>query len=143
MTDHKYTVEFRISGKTLDPQEVTKKLLLPPCVVRIPAPEGTPLRESRTGMWGYDGTDGSEIVEWNTLEEGLSFVLDRLWPLRDLLAEYRANCNVVWWCGHFQAGLNGGPLLSPALLKRLGEFGVDLYIDNYFSPPANAEAPEP
>ena len=84
------------------------------------------------GMWAYNGTD-DEAVQWDSLEEGLTFVLDKLWPHREAIAKYRANGDLIWWCGHFQAGFDGGPLLCSQLLRRLGEFGVDLFIDNYFS----------
>jgi hypothetical protein len=40
---------------------------------------------------------------------------------------------VILWCGHFQSSFDGGPTLSPELLKQLGEFEVELFIDNYFS----------
>jgi hypothetical protein len=87
-------------------------------------------------MWGYNGaeeTDSHEI-DWDTLEQGLEFVLDRLWPHKEVIALYQAGARAIWWCGHFQEVFDGGPRLSPSLLKRLGEFGVELSIDNYFSP---------
>ena len=39
----------------------------------------------------------------------------------------------VWWCGHIQSSFNGGPTLSAALMKRIGEIGVPLSIDDYHS----------
>ena len=132
MRGHEYTVEFRIFSKTLNPDEITRALALQPCQIRI---EGT-LRadgEPYQGMWAFDGGEGT--INWESLEGGLAFVLDKLWPHRETIAAYKASGQLVWWCGHFQCTFDGGPTLSAGLLRRLGEFGAELYIDNYFSDP--------
>src|ERR1700757_1599516 len=134
MTNHKYTVELRIWGDTLDSDEVSRDLGLQPCQTRKAGMTRFPGRTDRVGMWAYSGPPGSP-TEWASLEEALRHVIDHLWPHREKLAKYAAMSNLVWWCGHFQSSFDGGPTLSPALLKTLGEFGVELYIDNYFSPP--------
>ncbi len=85
------------------------------------------------GMWAYNGPPNAP-TRWDSLEEGLIFVLDALWPQRQQIAQYRNTAELVWWCGHFQSCFDGGPTLSPALLQKLGHFGAELYIDNYFSP---------
>lgn len=84
-------------------------------------------------MWSYNGFPecvGSR--PWKCLEEGLSFVLEKLWPLRAKIEAYKQEYELVLWCGHFQSSANGGPTLSSAILKKLGDFGVELFIDNYF-----------
>lgn len=133
MSGHEYTVEFRILSATLDPAEITRELGLQPCQVRL---EGTPVPGSTSsrlhqGMWAYDG---DERIDWQSLSDGLNFMLDKLWPHREAIAKYKANGRLIWWCGNFQSSFDGGPTFSPDLLKRLGEFGAELYIDNYFSP---------
>jgi hypothetical protein len=134
---HRYTVEFRVFSETLDPATITRELGLQPCQVRI---HGTPRfggKSTFTGMWAFNGTDESAgKTEWTSLEEGLAYVLGRLWPLRETIEKYAANADLIWWCGHFQDSFDGGPQLSPSLLSRLGEFGAALYIDNYFPEPA-------
>jgi len=55
--------------------------------------------------------------------------------------KYCAGGIFTWWCGHFQSGFDGGPTLTPDLLRRLGEFGADLFIDNYFSPDDSSRDP--
>ena len=133
---HQYTVEFRIFSATLDPVTITRELGLRPCQTRI---QGSQRADGKTltGMWAFDGTDDESAgkIEWTSLEEGLAYVLGRLWPLRETIEKYAANADLIWWCGHFQDGFDGGPQLSPSLLSRLGEFGAALYIDNYFSEP--------
>src|SRR5580765_5187584 len=130
MTGRKYTVEFRIFSNTLDPAEISKDLGLQPCQVRM---KDTLRADGKLceAMWAYDGGRGS--TDWDSLSDGLSFLLEILWPHRELIAKYRMSGKLVWWCGNFQSSFDGGPWLSAALLKRLGEFGAELYIDNYFS----------
>jgi len=50
----------------------------------------------------------------------------------ELRIEYKQRYSVEFWCGHFQSSFDGGPRLSAQLMRRLSDFGVDLYIDNYF-----------
>ncbi len=133
MSGHTYKVEFRIFSEVLDPATITNELDIQPCQVRN---QGTPRGDGKlfTGMWAFDGAiDEHAKPEWNSLEEGLSYVLSALWERREIIARYASNAELVWWCGHFHTSLDGGPRLSPLLLGRLSEFGATLYIDNYFS----------
>jgi len=54
-------------------------------------------------------------------------------PLRSEIDNYKQKYDAVWWCGHFQSSFDGGPMLTAELMGRLADFGVDLYIDNYFA----------
>jgi hypothetical protein len=137
MHGHEYTVEFRIFSEKLNPSEITQELGLQPCQTRVADAPGSVgrLPQGIQEMWAYDGGEGS--ITWESLEDGLTFVLDKLWSHRETIAKYKASGELVWWCGNFQSSLNGGPTLRSTLLKRLGEFGADLFIDNYFS--ANEE----
>ena len=132
MASHKYTVEFRIWGDTLDAAQVSGDLGLEACQTRTASGSRFPGRTDR-GMWAYNGPPGSP-TEWESLENGLRHVLEYLWPHREKIARYSTTSELVWWCGHFQEAFDGGPTLSPALLRKLGEFGAALCIDNYFSP---------
>jgi hypothetical protein len=129
---HLFTVEFRVFSAILDPETITRESGLQPCRVRR---QGELRAYGRvfTGMWAYSGYEESDGSRRETLEEGITFVLDKLWPHRHLIASYRSKPELIWWCGHFQTRFDGGPTLSASLLSRLGEFGADLFIDNYFS----------
>ena len=129
MNGHTYTVEFRIYSSNIDPSEITKELGLQPCQTRMA--NTTAVRKSSKNMWAYDGGEGSQ--EWDSLEEGITCVLDKLWIHRGTIGKYKPDADLVWWCGNFQSSFDGGPRLSPELLKRLGEFGASLFIDCYFS----------
>jgi Domain of unknown function (DUF4279) len=129
MNQHEYTVEFRIFG--LDAALITRDLALEPCQTWAEGAERLPGRID-PNMWAYNGSEEREI-SWKSLEEGLEFVLNQLWPHRQAITGYsQKGARLVWWCGHFYSTFGGGPSLSPALLKRLGEFGVEIFIDNYY-----------
>jgi hypothetical protein len=139
MNGHDYTVQFRIFSKTLDPAKITLELDLQPCQIKREGDIGVG-RRWQEGMWAFDGGEGS--IEWESLEDGITFVLDKLWSRREAIAKYKASAKLIWWCGNFQYSFDGGPCLSADLLKRLGEFGADLYIDNHFVETDEEEQPE-
>jgi hypothetical protein len=130
-----YTVEFRIEGLTLVPSEVTSLLELQPCRV------DNGLRNKRGNynpvpLWSYDGVSTeSRFVEqnWASLEEGLQFLLEILLPKKDLIQSRFGGYKTFWWCGHFQQGFNSKIILTPVMLSKLSDFGVDLILCNYGS----------
>ena len=126
---HQYTVELRVYGLTLDPDTITKETGLKPCQTRL-AGARLGSKTFSESMWAFDG--GLED-RWHSLEDGLTAVLDRVEQRREALQRFGREHSLIWWCGHFQSSFDGGPRLSPALLKRLAEFGAELFIDNYFS----------
>ena len=129
---HEYTVEFRIHGRDLNVSSVTDTLGLEPSLVRNVGERRSETSTWQEAMWSYNGfPESAGSRTWESLEEGLSFVLDKLWPLKDKIDTYRSKHKIILWCGHFQTAANGGPTLSPAILKRLADFGVELFIDNY------------
>jgi hypothetical protein len=122
---HRYTVELRIWGH-FDAATVTAETRLHPCDVSKTRDAVNP-----RSVWAFNGGGDSGEYEWSTLEEGLTFVLDRVGDAAPLFKEYARQHLVSWWCGHFKTSIDGGPTLSPELLRRLGDFGADLFIDNY------------
>lgn len=133
---HEYTVELRICGKKLDPAAVTADLGLQPTQVRRMGEERGKAKKWEEAVWSYDGfKQGGNEKSWDSLDEALVFMLRELQPLRSKLEEYKQRHKVILWCGHFQSSFDGGPILSPSTLKMLGDFGVELFIDNYFSDP--------
>lgn len=84
-------------------------------------------------LWAYNGFPPQDPGSWASLEEGLAFLLDRLEPLKTQIDEYKRDYDLVFWCGHFQSSFDGGPHLSARLLRRLADFGVDIYLDSHFT----------
>jgi hypothetical protein len=136
---HEYTVELRISGAELVPATVTQVLGVQPCSVFEVGERKAEGKVWNQALWGYNGFPSDTPNYWPSLEDGLTFLLDRLEPFRSQIDSYKQKYEVVWWCGHFQSSFDGGSTLSVKLMRRLADFGVKLYIDNYFDPPANAE----
>lgn len=122
-------MELRVYGSTLDPETVTKETGLQPCQIRL---AGSRLgnKTFSESMWAFNG--GLQD-SWDSLEEGLSAVLDRVEPMTESFKRCTKQHIVTWWCGHFQSSFDGGPRLSPTVLNRLAEFGAELFIDNYFA----------
>jgi hypothetical protein len=128
---HTYTISLRLTGKNLDVEEITSRLGLPPTNSwRI----GDLYAEGRvrgTSMWEHEVRPQSGNPEWVSLEEGLlvllSLLKDCMVPLRDLQREL----DVCLWCGHFSSSFDGGPTLSPTLLKLLADLGVELVLDTH------------
>ena len=143
--DHRYLVELRFYGDTLDPAEITELLNLQPSTtcqsIGACRPNDRRKRRARTPFWGYDGHDEEGYqYEWQSLEEGFAFVLRRIRPLRATIIELSQRFEAVWWCGHFQTSFNGGPTLRPELLTELASLGAELFIDTYFSAPSDDES---
>lgn len=129
---HEYTVELRISGAELVPATITETLGLEPSSVRQVGERRSERRVWDEALWGYSGFPSGTAKIWSSLEEGLNFILDRLEPLRFQIDNCRQKFDVFWWCGHFQSSFDGGPTLSAKLMRRLADFGVELYIDTHF-----------
>jgi|SoiMetStandDraft_5_1073268.scaffolds.fasta_scaffold88539_1 uncharacterized protein DUF4279 len=126
---HRYTVELRVWDDDLDPDVITRETGLQPCQTRRRGLKRGERIDSE-GLWAFDG---GYSQDWDSLSDGLSFLLDRLRGYEEFFQRYAAKYDVVWWCGHFQSAFDGGPTLSHELLERLTFFGASLFIDNYFS----------
>ena len=125
---HRYTVELRLYGRTLNPDAVSRETGLQPSQARL-AGSQVHNKTYNDAMWAFNG---GHAGDWDSLEEGLSFVLDQLGTVATF-SKYRAEYKMLWWCGHFQSSFDGGPTLSGNLLERLGKLGAEIFIDNYFS----------
>ena len=121
---NEYSVEFRIMVPCDDETN-------PPELIGIKHSFFRHLPDEDSYWWGFNGGDEQEAIYWLDLGEGLEFVLSKLEPqlmtIRRLSEKYRC----IWWCGHFHKSFDGGPRLSPDLLLRLSNIGVELFIDTY------------
>jgi hypothetical protein len=133
---HEYTIELRISGTELVPGTITQALGLEPSLVRQVGERRGEGKVWDQALWGYNGFSADTSKSWASLEDGLTFLLDRLEPVRSEIEKYIQKYDAVWWCGHLQSSFDGGPTLSAKLMRRLADFGVELYIDSYFANPS-------
>ncbi len=83
-------------------------------------------------MWEFEVRPPGKFV-WFSLEQGLQTLLSVFQSRNEILRQYQNRFHVFLWCGHFSADFCGGPKFSPALLKQLGDFGVEMYLDTFFA----------
>lgn len=130
---HEYSVSLLIRGENLNPDIITRELNLQPVLTRYSGEKRSKSASFQGGVWKYDGSNEPDgFTHWETLEDGLRFLLNRLIPVRDKIEKYKSEFEITLWCGHFQSGFNGGPVFSPELLRMLADFKIKLYIDTYF-----------
>lgn len=126
------TVSLRITGDTLDPEEITRLLGIEPtrCTRKGDVRRIASGREmiAQVGSWvlSADTPDG--------LDAGIGALLGKLpndpavW--RDLNESYR--CDM--FCGLFMQDSNEGAELQPQVLSMLGDRGLRLGLDIYCCP---------
>ena len=127
---HTYTVELRVSSDNLEPNDITRTLGITPTQVRKKGE-----RRSQGSVWGENVWSYEVFPEegesWPDLENGLNKLLSVIKPVQSQLRSYSSGSNIYIWCGHFTSSFDGGPTLSPALLRSLGESGITLMLDTY------------
>jgi hypothetical protein len=128
---HEYMVSLRIVGEDLDTAEVSKTLSVPPTrVIEI----GDPLKTAvaTKAVWIFEAFP-SGGKKWTSLEDALVTVLSVFSGSHERIRELQGKFDVCLFCGHFSSSFDGGPVFSPTLLRMLGEFGVEMFLDTYFS----------
>lgn len=128
---HRYSLELRIVGKDLEPENITRELGMAPTQVRK---QGEPRNERSRwpdNTWSLDILTQDGRSDWSSLEEGLAALLRMFDPIRDQLRSLAEANKILIWCGHFTSSFDGGPTLSAAMMKSLGEFGAELVLDTY------------
>jgi hypothetical protein len=131
---HRYTVELRVFGPNVDPDEVTKSTGVSPTQVRRKGDQKSPSSTWKSNMWAFEVVQPGQ-QDWPSLSDGLSALMNRFRPVQDRLRTYASRNELYIWCGHFSSSFDGGPMLSATLLKTLGDFGAQLALDTYFEPP--------
>lgn len=132
---HSYTVEFRIFSEEdeFDVDAISKHLGITANNTRKRGEPKSSTRVFAESMWGYSVYPENSYEDWDSLEEGLESLLNIFLPLKDKFSEYLTRYQVVIWCGHFTSSFDGGPTFSPETLQKLGELGVELFLDTYCS----------
>jgi Domain of unknown function (DUF4279) len=127
---HQYSVALRFTGDDLDPNAVSEKLQLQPAQAWRKGEDARP--RSVTGGWEFR-LEPDNARFWSSMDSGLNALMDTLTPFRREIRELALRYHAMWWIGHFQTSLDGGPALSSTTQERLSAFGIALSIDNYFS----------
>ncbi len=127
---NEYTVELRIEGEALSPEQVTLDLGLQPSVVRHKGDRRGASVFAKS-MWGYSGRELRQDLP--SLEDGLQRLLEEVMPLRPIMEPYFQTCSVYWWCGSFQSEFGATITFSAQLFKLLAAFGAPVHLSSYFS----------
>jgi hypothetical protein len=122
---HTYSVALRIVGSGLDVAQVSAKLRLQPTQTKVVK------QPPDMQLWAYEVCPGNGNTLWDSLEDGLRTLLSVFAGREGELQKYQSGYKVFLWCGHFSSSFDGGPTLSPQMLKALGDFGVELILDTY------------
>jgi hypothetical protein len=129
---HTYSVGLTIAGDDLDEAEVSRKLGLQPFVFLKKGEPLGPKRRRLRSVWSFDVRPSPDNPEWQSLEDGLRSLVERLLPLKDDLRELRQRYSTEAYCGHFGTGFGGGPSISAAILRLLADLGLTLTIKTYW-----------
>lgn len=129
-----YTVDFRISGADVRPDQISSDLGLVPSQTRYAGEPKGKVDFFTDGLWAYSiSNEKLGRNEWWSLEEGLSSALKVLTEKRGNILAYAKRFDVYWWCAQFQSSFDGGFTLSADLLRDLSSFGVELRLETYWS----------
>jgi hypothetical protein len=139
---HTYSVELTIAGDDLDEAEVSTKLGLQPSVFLKKGEPLGPKRRRERSVWSFDVRPSPDNPEWQSLEDGLRTLVEKLFPLKNDLRELRQRCSTEAYCGHFGTGFGGGPSISAETLRLLADLGLALTIKTYWGDNQPDEDPE-
>jgi hypothetical protein len=129
---HEYSVELLIAGDDLDKAEVSRTLGLQSSVfLRKGEPMG-PKRRREQSVWSFDVRPSPDDPAWESLDDGLKCLVEKLLPLKNALSELRQRYSTEAYCGHFGSGFGGGPSISAETLRRLADLGLTLTIKTYW-----------
>jgi uncharacterized protein DUF4279 len=144
---HSYTVSMRIESAKLDTSRVTQELGITPRQTRFAGQYRSPNSVFEEALWEFEVTAEQPDVapenwphwpQWKSLEKAFENLLSIFTPHAKLIQSYKHDHNVYIWVGHFSSSFDGGPRLSPEILKALGDFGVPDWVDTHFIEDARA-----
>lgn len=140
-TMHSYTVSLRIESATLDTARLTRELGMNPTQTRFVGQRRGPNSTWDKALWEFElAPEKSDVApenwpdwpQWHSLEKAFEKLLRLFSPHTTILQSYRQEHDVYLFVGHFSSSFDGGPRLSAEILKALGDFGVQVYINTFF-----------
>lgn len=132
---HKYSVDLLVSGDELNEAEVSSMLGLKTSVFHKKgepfAPNSKKIRH--TSSWSFFVCRPNSETEWDSLEEGLRPLIEKLESLKEPLKKLGERFSLDAYCGHFGSGFGGGPVISAETLGKLSDLGLSLTIRTYWA----------
>lgn len=129
---HEYSVELLISGDELNAAEVSSMLGLETSVLHKKGEPLSPKSVRHTSTWSHFTFRPNNEPQWNSLEEGLKCLIEKLQPLKESLKKLSGRFSLDAYCGHFGSGFGGGPTISAQTLGKLSDLGLSLTIKTYW-----------
>lgn len=120
---------LRISGDSLQPNEITTRLCLEPTRSGIKG-ERISSRHSavrRMSFWLIESPLSSSLP----MGEHLNWLLDKFEARRDLITSIGDEFKVDFFCGFSSENGQGGAIFDPVTLRRLADLGFPLVLDLY------------
>ena len=137
---HEYSVALTIVGE-LDEDAVSTKLGLRATTFLKKGESMGPKRQRELSVWSFELGPSANTLAWQSLDDGLRHLAEKLLPLKSRLEELRQRYSTYAYCGHFGSGFGGGPSISPETLRMLAELGLTLTIKTYWSDESAEKAP--
>ncbi|MGH9781442.1 MAG: DUF4279 domain-containing protein [Candidatus Acidiferrales bacterium] len=131
---------MRIESATLDTSHVTKELGMSPTQTRFVGERRSRNSVWDKALWEFDvESEKADVApenwpdwpQWDSLEKAFEKLLQIFSSHAALIQSYRQHHDVYLWVGHFYSSFAGGPRLSAKILKALGDFGVQVWIDTH------------
>ena len=131
-----YSVELRIEGQNLIPEQISNALGVQPCLVKEAGWRQLADGLAAPALWSFDGSNllHHPMQEWADLEQGVQHVADSLIPHIEVLRSYQTQWKVYWWCGQFiprHHRTMASTALSPEILRMLAIFNIPFYLEAY------------
>lgn len=124
------TISLRVFGDNLVPQEITNKLS---CTPTMEHKKGDALnskssnRIARTGAWHLKG----DFPRQMDLEIQITSLLSKMTDNIQTWEEITSRFHVDLFCGLFLADKNGGFSLTPEVMRKLANRGIEIGFDIY------------
>jgi hypothetical protein len=122
---------FRVCGKHLYPEEVTRRLRIDPSESHNPGD-----KRGKSGIWphGYWAIESGLHVQSTNLSLHIEWLLNRIEPVQvEVLSLVDEGFSVDIFCFLESLTGHGGPTFSPTLLRRVANLNVELSLDMYFA----------
>jgi hypothetical protein len=129
-------VWFRISGETLNPEEIGAALGLMATHSHLKGQRSRSNVLYRDSRWSLK----SPLNKADSLDKHLGWLLDKLEPKFEEVRSLSQKYQIDFFCGFASVNGQGGFVLDGVMLARIAKFGVPLGIDLY--PPPSVEEDE-
>jgi hypothetical protein len=131
---HRYLVELRITSDEadIDEENISRRIGIKSSQF-LRKGDSNFDKVSACSVWQLDARTQSGGLEWDSLEDGLRSLVEKLLPAKKAINELQSSYNVTILCAHFNSSFGGGPTLSPSLLGMLADLGVELTLASYQS----------